>query len=462
VQKPASLSNTKTFNSNASAYVAIVDRALMQPGLSITFTLNGKSNLVTPSFGKENALNVTLVPIKIGNETGVIPDDALLKNALLETYPLAEVNLQKRSVYTSTATSAAHTENILQEIKELHTIDGDNSHYYGLFSRNLSNPNAIGFAFRGEPSAIGRDDFTITNARDIDSDLNTLLHEFGHTFNLSHIACHNKGRPAPEGTDDAYPYNPSIMGSLGIDLSLATLFLGNSMADVMSYCGPAFISDYSYQKAQTYLEAHPSLPFKTSIQGKTSASASTQKSWFISGNIAKNNSVTLRRFIPLPRAAEVASWGEYQVRLTDSDNKEWVYDFNPLVIDHAPSDAPQYFSVLVPYHSIKKLEILHRDTVIFSQTDNTVSTASTAKAQQKTSFTPSITLNNNRVCLNWNAQPNSSASLLLSTVTGSYITQFMDTTRSPYCVDYQHQAGALEWKIIERKGLQVDETTLPY
>ncbi len=70
----------------------------------------------------------------------------------------------------------------------------------------------------------------------------TLLHELGHALGREHADCGD-----PDGPDPSYPYrNGSLGETYGYDFDLVKLLKPKVYRDVMSYCTPVWISDYTY------------------------------------------------------------------------------------------------------------------------------------------------------------------------------------------------------------------------
>jgi Peptidase M66 len=455
VTKPAQLPSTINVNATDQSYRVIVDKALMRSGLRIKVTIAGAEETITPIFGIENKLYITLVPIKITKPvtgeiaTGVVPNLQTIKNGFLQLWPFSEVNLQTRAIYTSAAEKADDMEGVLPEIAELRELDGERSHYYGFFSDDIYSlfdfDGFGGIAYLSSTAGIGSDR---------DPGLSIMLHEVGHNFSLNHINCGDTTKPVVY--DNLYPHDTNSIGTLGVNASFSMFYQPTSYRDIMSYCSPEFVSDYSYKKAQNYLEQNPSRIFRSTTLQKTAAS--TEPSWFISGQILADNSVKLRRLIPITRESILQEDGQYQLIITDPLGNRHTQFFNTQELDHANQNSARFFSLYIPYTEINKLEIYQADNLLFSQIESSTqsSTPSTVQLQKTATDTPLVSYDNNHVCLNWKNKDYDSASLIL-TQDEDQSTVFMDTTSNPYCVDFLIPTGAKEWRILLRKGLSVDQ-----
>ncbi len=75
--------------------------------------------------------------------------------------------------------------------------------------------------------------------------INTMPHELGHNHGLYHAPCPTRGLP---GVDAHYPYPGAGVGVWGFDARGNALISPTGRSDIMSYCKPMWISDYTYKR----------------------------------------------------------------------------------------------------------------------------------------------------------------------------------------------------------------------
>ena len=147
--------------------------------------------------------------------------------------PVASMELEVRETY-HTGANLSTTDGWGQWISEtriLYQQEGGRGYYYGVVA--VSAPAYGGLGYVGFPVSVG------LAYNDI------YAHELGHNVNLLHAPCGTNGDPD-------YPYPSGNIGIWGYDVRLERLMDRNALKDIMSYCDPAWISDYHFTKATNH------------------------------------------------------------------------------------------------------------------------------------------------------------------------------------------------------------------
>ena len=118
-------------------------------------------------------------------------------------------------------------------IEAIRRMEGGTGHYMAMMSGNVDGDLA-GYA-RGNRLSFARPAAT------------TIAHELGHNMSLDHAPC---GSAA--GLDRGYPYSDGSSGSWGYDHEGGGVLVHPSRPDLMSYCGPPWVSDYHFTNALRY------------------------------------------------------------------------------------------------------------------------------------------------------------------------------------------------------------------
>lgn len=240
------------------------EKVLLDTAWSVTVT-NGEELLaqypaeggVDPLAPKTSGvLKVKIVPVKWDADgSGRVPsttEDSInyYRDYLYSMYPVTGVEVTVREPWSWTEAvdpGGDGWDTLLSAIVDLRNADGAPAdvYYYGLFkpadqfwkycrmgcvaglSGLLSDPTdafsrgSIGLGY-GEESA------------------KTMAHEIGHAHGRAHAPC---GGPA--GIDKKFPYKDGSVGVYGWNLIEKTL-MDTGYNDVMGYCDPNWISDYTY------------------------------------------------------------------------------------------------------------------------------------------------------------------------------------------------------------------------
>ena len=194
---------------------------------------------LNPSVGPGTALFLTVVPVVHQGQTASVPS---FSQTLWRVWPLKETPYTTRAPYTFSGTLSGQDANawsqLLDELRALRQADGSRRYYYGFVKVGYTSGIA-GIGYIGYPVAVGWDYSQSAPA--------VMAHELGHNFGRNHAPCGTGGDPY-------YPYPDGKIGAWGYDLASGALKDPNQYYDLMSYCGPQWVSDYNYEAVQSFLE----------------------------------------------------------------------------------------------------------------------------------------------------------------------------------------------------------------
>ncbi len=224
--------------------------------LKASYPASGASPIPAQSAGK--SLKIELVPVAYGADgSNRKPDMSAAqlkayKDSFYRMYPVADVEILVHAVVSwknSVYADGNGWDGLLDAIATLRQNDNapDDVYYYGIFSptsdagqfcgggcvaglgmigaaSDAYSRAAIGLGFTGEIAT------------------GTAVHEVGHNHGRKHSPC-----GGAQGTDPAYPYAGASIGVWGYDLLTKELFSPDKLTDVMGYCNPVWISDFTYK-----------------------------------------------------------------------------------------------------------------------------------------------------------------------------------------------------------------------
>ena len=224
------------------------------PGASYPAT--GSSPIPAEATGK--SLKIKLVPVSYGGDgSNRKPDTSAAqlqayKDQFFKLYPVAEVEILLHAPFgwnNDVAPNGNGWGELLDAIATLRQNDKAPAdvYYFGIFSPTsdvgqfCGGGCVAGLGMIGGPTdAYSRAAIGLGFTGGIATE--TAVHEIGHTHGRQHSPC-----GGAQGTDPAYPYSGASIGVWGYDLLDKKLLSPEKNTDVMGYCQPVWVSDFTYK-----------------------------------------------------------------------------------------------------------------------------------------------------------------------------------------------------------------------
>jgi hypothetical protein len=340
--------------SAAGSWNVAVPGSLIQPGLSVLADVDpdgavpeaNEADNAYPASGTPQsldvrtvpALNVTFVPVLqasaglLGNVSDANKEQYL--SITRQMLPVGTVNASVRSAYTTSYTLGSGGSGwgeVLSELWAVRAADAGGGTYYGVVKVGYGG-GVAGIGYIGAPVAMGWDYTGASSAAGV------AAHELGHTWGRQHAPC-----GVGDG-DPSYPYAGGAIGHFGFNLSTGQV-VASSSYDIMGYCGPKWISDYTYRAM---------LDFRGSSAGSAyalaSSAASVQPTLLVWGRAGIDGSLTLEPAVRLDaRPALPARVGRYTVEGLDASGASlFSFAFEPETVIDGPADGERHFAFTLP------------------------------------------------------------------------------------------------------------------
>jgi hypothetical protein len=221
---------------------------------------------------------VPLVSNGFGPKTGSEQLDAL-KQRLTTLYPISEVEVTVAAPVTLNYVVNGDGDGwdpALDKIYELRSAaaPAQNVFYFGMlapsesYSSYCTSGCTLGYSIVADADDIdSRGSIGVTVFQDGSGEKDawdTLAHELGHAMGRDHAPC---GISDPSDVDAAWPTDSNHvkagLGVYGYDFGLSKLVKPRQYRDVMSYCSPVWISDYTYGALDARLDYIAAHAFRT-------------------------------------------------------------------------------------------------------------------------------------------------------------------------------------------------------
>jgi hypothetical protein len=211
-------------------------------------------------------IKVVLVPIDYNNR---IPDlsesvQATVVNNLYEQNPATEIlyDIHAPVAYTSTLTNLGNLLPVMSQLRSAEAAD-PNTYYHALVDvGGAALGGTLGISYLAgnqKADASSRVSATVLWSVNPSIGADTFTHEHGHAQGLAHVACPNGGAAGP---DPAYPHANGRIGNSGFGIRRFLLFDPTSAYDYMSYCGPSWVSDWTWNKTYQRIKTLTSWDFE--------------------------------------------------------------------------------------------------------------------------------------------------------------------------------------------------------
>jgi|GEM_PF-5504601 len=251
---PASVKPAADRSSIAVNFVYPLKAEWIKPGLKVNIVANpdglasdptpaNNSADLAPAVNPAAVMYVTAVPVTTEAEgTAILPRSgsgeaatrAQIRSTLMAMYPLSDVKVRLHAPYkmTSLTTMRGNWGLMLGEINKLRSAEGNHGHYIGFIPHSPLGSTTTGNSFMPGTAATAMGAANPTDWRS-----GNVQHEIGHNFNLGHVPC------APIGA----------AGEIGYDAEQKSIVPLDARNNMMSYCGPAWISKANYTATQRRL-----------------------------------------------------------------------------------------------------------------------------------------------------------------------------------------------------------------
>jgi len=276
---------------------------------------NESNNVVTLrlAFTPVPPLRIKIVPIRythtLNGITYPAPTLDTISSWISRVYPISQVDISWHAAYSFTGNlkNTSDWQKLLDEITALKSSEGAPSSqvYYGLIpvsngSSTWFNGGVAGIGWVNSRTAIGLN--TSSSAGQI------AAHEVGHNLGMWHAPCGNAS-----GVDPEFPYTTGSIGTYGLDVLSGIVYAPESTRDLMSYCSPKWISDYTYKKlyaAQIRYGASQELTLSAPVDG-------SQRSLLVRARLNEQGAEFLPLYILPAQSSAPAAAGQYTVQMLD-------------------------------------------------------------------------------------------------------------------------------------------------
>ncbi len=342
----------------AASWNAAVPASWIQPGLTVlaqvdpggVYPESDRTNNRFPPGGTPLALavesltawRIRLLPVTTGDgRTGAVDASSVASYLTLarRIHPVpdaldADVGPPLTSSVGVLTSDATAWSTVLDEVTARWNADGQPAHYFGVVNPAYSSGIA-GLGWVKQAVALGWDKPA--------SRAGVLAHEVGHNFGRLHAPC-----GAVTDADPSYPttgdYAGGHLGVTGWDATASTPApkAAAAYADIMGYCDPDWVSDYTYKGVLLYRKVYP-------LQAVPAPAIEGLLVW---GHL-EGDRMVLQPLIPVKAPPAPPAPGPFRWEARDAAGAlRLAADFQAQEVADAPGGRLRSFSFIVPLGAV--------------------------------------------------------------------------------------------------------------
>lgn len=340
-----SVRTTVTESTLAASWNLALPGSLIRPGLAIQAEIDPDNEIgevneldnVFPAGGGARLQDVRvlppfrarMIPIDVSGQVGDVNEGNMRSymTAVFAMMPMPDYDVDMGEVYTANVNAGGSVDwgEVIGDVLALQRAGGTDRYYYGVIHQGSGAP-FCGLGYIGLPTALGVD---ICGA-------GTAAHEWGHNWGRLHAPCGGVGGPDPD-----YPYPNASIGVWGLDVATGELRDPARWKDLMSYCGPEWVSDYTYEGVLDFREEEAA--------GAAAQRTSVEPALILWGRITPEGPVLEPSFTAVTRPALPQREGPYTVRALAADGAELLtLRFDGARVDHPEWTDQRAFAFAVP------------------------------------------------------------------------------------------------------------------
>jgi len=259
--------------------------------------------------------------------------------------PLGEVQVTIGPPFvTDLLTSTGEVREVLSELLAAWAASSFRDHYFhGIFPSSAA-AGYIGLAYvpvsPDDPAPVAQSWDRLPQASA------TVAHEFGHNLGLRHAPCGN-----PSGVDPLFPYGSARLGVIGWDGTRRVFINPSEYHDIMSYCAPAWISDYNYRQLLEWRLDSP--------MGSPMMAAGTSGPGLLVWGRVDESGAHLEPAFPVSAAPLLpAQGGTFQLRGESAAGDElFLLNFEPRRIADGGAPGEGHFAFVIPMPAVDVAQI---------------------------------------------------------------------------------------------------------